>query len=98
MEVRLNARAEDVRNPAEKEGAGRVFLLWTLLLSPWVFVPPLLAMVFDTRPALSISGFARSRLTLSRWGLSGYLEEGAAIVLFPSVNLIAFIIASYAGS
>ena len=81
----------------EEKGTATLFLIWNVLLLPWIVVAPLLAMMFDAPPTFSIY--------LAVWSVWSYpLSVGVVwifrkkyplITVFPCVNLLAFVIASY---
>jgi hypothetical protein len=86
-----------VRNQTlEEQSATFLFVIWNILLVPWMALAPLLAMAFDAPPTLSVY--------LGVWSVWSYpLSVGVVwmfrkkhhlIILFPCVNLLVFVIAS----
>jgi len=81
----------------EQKSAATLFLIWNVLLLPWVFIAPLLAMIFDAPPTFSTYVFVWSiwSYPLSVGIVWIFRKKHPLITLFPCINLVVFLIASY---
>jgi len=87
-----------VRNRTlEEQSAATLFLIWNILLLPWIVAAPLLGMVFDAPPTFSVYLFVWSvwSYPLSVGIVWMFRKKYPLITLFPCVNLLAIVIASY---
>ena len=91
-------RLEDLENSTlERKDAAALFLIWNVLLLPWLVIAPLLAMVFDAPPTFSTYVCVWSVWTypLSVGIVWMFRKKRPLITLFPCINLVVFVIASY---
>ena len=89
---------EAVKNSTlDRKSAAGLFLIWNVLLLPWIVIAPLLGMVFDAPPTFSIYVGVWSVWTypLSVGIAWMFRKKHRLITLFPSINLMAFLIACY---
>jgi hypothetical protein len=94
-EVSLEETAKS--STLERKDAAALFLVWNVLLLPWIVIAPFLGMVFDAPPTFSIYVGVWSVWTypLSVGIVWMFRKKHPLITLFPCINLVAFLIASH---
>lgn len=72
-----------------------MFFIWNILLLPWVVMAPLLGMAFDAPPTPSIylGVWSIWLYPLSVGIVWMFRKKYALIILFPCVNIVAFLVA-----
>ncbi len=86
---------EEVSKLDEKR-ASRLFLIWKILLLPWIVLAPLLGMVADSPASLSTyvglwSVWSYPISVLTVWI---FRKRYPRIVLFPCINFVVFLFSS----
>jgi hypothetical protein len=75
----------------EKQGK-LLFIVWLLLLLPWIIVAPLMAMVFDSppTPSIYIGVGAIWSYPLSVGIVWAFMKKNPVAALFPLINFLVF--------
>ena len=80
----------------EQKSAAALFLIWNVLLLPWIVIAPLLGMVFDAPPTFStyVGVWSIWSYPLSVGIVWIFRKKHPLITLFPCINLVVFLIGS----
>jgi hypothetical protein len=80
----------------EKQGK-RLFVVWVILLLPWIIIAPVMAMMFDAPPTLStyIGAWSIWSYPLSVGVVWLFGRKNPVASLFPCLNFVAFTAACF---
>ena len=96
MEKRLDSETGTRGLLTEKQGK-RLFIVWLILLLPWIVVAPFVALMFDGPPTLSIYIGAWSiwSYPVSVGVVGIFRGKNPVASLFPCLNFVVFTVALF---
>jgi hypothetical protein len=81
----------------EEKSAALLFLIWNILLLPWIVIAPWLAMIFDAPATLAtyIGVWSIWSYPISVGIVWIFRKKNPSITLLPCIHILGFLIVSY---